>query len=159
MIDNYVPSLELCEKLRDLGWKKETMFYWLLINEEAEESGGSTKYHDIFYCNDYIDDSCDHQAYECSDKIPAPTVGEMLEAMQGTIQDHKYQLRFWKIGLCYDGYQMAYMDDDNKALFYATDVAIEMKFKTVTTELSLCEVCALTLIHLLENNLVKLEES
>lgn len=62
------------------------MFYWLLINEEAEESGGSTKYHDIFYCNDYIDDSCDHQAYECSDKIPAPTVGEMLpEFPKGTI--------------------------------------------------------------------------
>lgn len=144
MISNDVPSLELCKKLRDLGWKKETMFW------QVELESPELRY-EIHY-------KATWDFRLGNPTIPAPTVGEMMEAMQGTIQDHKYQLRFWKIGLCYDGYQMAYMDDDNKALFYATDVAIEMKFKTVTTELSLCEVCALTLIHLLENNLVKLEE-
>lgn len=29
MTSTHVPSLELCKKLRDLGWKKDTMFWWI----------------------------------------------------------------------------------------------------------------------------------
>lgn len=63
MISTHVPNLELCKKLRDLGWNKETMFWWI----ELTESSGMVVY------------GKDDREYEML--IPAPTVGEMLKVM------------------------------------------------------------------------------
>ena len=59
MISTHVPSLELCKKLSDLGWKKETMFWWNL------------------QC--FIKPFLMHgkSGYAAEVLIPAPTVGEI----------------------------------------------------------------------------------
>lgn len=74
MISNHVPSLDLCKKLRDLGWKKETMFFW-----KCDSNGGWTV--------EYRPSWDHHIRLDIIDAtIPAPTVGEMLpEFPKGTI--------------------------------------------------------------------------
>lgn len=119
MISAYVPSLELCKKLRDLGWKKDTMFFW-----KCDSNGGWTV--------EYRPSWDHHIRLDIIDAtIPAPTVGEMIDVMPNVMSFRKEHTRY-----------------------FCGSLIQPYSFEGKT----FAEAVARTLIHLLENNLVKLEE-
>ena len=75
-----VPNLQLCKKLKELGWDKETLFYYVL---NLAIKGKDPKHESIvFYKN-----TRSYQLFKkvesggCVLYIPAPTVAELGEVM------------------------------------------------------------------------------
>ncbi|MCK9629869.1 MAG: hypothetical protein M0R37_14935 [Bacteroidales bacterium] len=56
---NHYPSLELCQRLKELGWKQETEIVW------CQAAGALTRF----------------VGKECDKDIPAPSVAEMLDQL------------------------------------------------------------------------------
>ena len=84
-----VSSLELCKKLKELGWDKETLFYYVinLAIKEKDPVHGKLKF--------YSDTRSYHlfkrvESGGCILYIPAPTVAELGEAI-----GEKGLLKFW----------------------------------------------------------------
>lgn len=121
MISNDVPSLELCKKLRDLGWKKETMFW------QVELESPELRY-EIHY-------KATWDFRLGNPTIPAPTVGEMMEAIPCTMEIRKLKE------------------------LYPCELAVQFVNRREVFKADKFSNCfAMLLIHLLEHNLVKLEE-
>lgn len=120
MISTHVPSLELCKKISDLGWKKDTMFWWVEL--ESPELR-----YEIHY-------KATWDFRLGNPTIPAPTVGEMLEVMPDMWGIYKVRSHIYQVS------------DDR-----------EIRADNVFVQNNHANALACALIHLLENNLVKLE--
>lgn len=67
MNQSLVPTLELCQKMKKLGWKKETTFYWRVEIDDGEE------YPEVWFG--------DFEERLGLKKITSPTLQEILEEL------------------------------------------------------------------------------
>lgn len=120
-LSDKVVSLEIAQKLYDMGVRIETEFVWCVKREKTfltREENIAGGWHYIY---------------------PAPLACEILDVLPEYIVDGRYAL-FFRITKSKDIFMVAYTNfhrKDNKKL---------------------SDALALMLIHLLENNLIKLED-
>lgn len=67
MNQSLVPTIELCQKMKELGWKKETTFYWRVEIDDGEE------YPEVWFG--------DFEERLGLEKITSPTLQEILEEL------------------------------------------------------------------------------
>ena len=94
-LEKQVVNLELAKKLKELGFKQESLFYW--------SDGGELKTEEEYYnFMDYAESVGKPAGTEIQKHYPAYTVaelGEMLTDIQFTRKTHKNVKEKW---VCYD---------------------------------------------------------
>lgn len=133
-LENQVVSLELAKKLKELGVKQESLFYWNCDDEgytsriDQENKHGQK---DRFFIGDTV--TFTWLSYS------AFTASELAEMLPNTIEAESG-----------DELYLQLMNDDGEwAVYYDEDFPI-------FTDKSLVEALAACLIHLIKNNLIQL---
>ncbi len=131
-MEKYVCSLELAKKLKELGVKQESEFYWCLFNGKYELRDGQLMNRPV---NIY------------KEQISAFTAGESGDALPESI-DVKGEKAFW-----------LELGKDNNNMWYAVyRTAMEHKRLTDThRDNRLANCLTKMLIYLIENKLIKQE--
>ncbi|VVC75964.1 hypothetical protein AQUSIP_12650 [Aquicella siphonis] len=132
-LEEQVISLDLARKLHDLGVRSESLFRW----------------HDPLNDNDWEPTALKKAYIEKHDynpeNYPAYTVAELGEMLPVCIQDY-YWLEIHKIARNkYDGFIIKYVNDSFYSIF-------------ITANKKEADARCLTLVYLIENNYVKVED-
>ena len=91
-----VPNLQLCKKLKELGWDKETLFVWSPIPKVVGKNGiCETVGYDLAI-------NGKQRTYGSKVCYPAPTVAELGEALPEWVvfKGFKYRFQIWR--KCHD---------------------------------------------------------
>ena len=118
MIEKYVVSLDLAKKLKEAGWKKETVYWWVKTQHGIRLE--AIRYIELYPNQSYgiiwLDDAGKEEFMPLA---PAPLTEEILEKLPKKIVDDKtYRLRIeihddhYTVGYCYD-YLFSYQQGKN----------------------------------------------
>jgi len=94
--EEMVPDLELCERLKELGWERETYFIWAGFKSKVADLPEQVDVKPVFLFEEFCG-PCDRIA------APAPTVSEMLDILPDAIFIDDYTYTF-KMGHSHASY-------------------------------------------------------
>lgn len=105
---NHVTSLEVSKKLKEVGWKKETEFWWITKTRINSGDGHSGWYKEEV--KGIFELSYGKQGYVNSVRFPAPLATELLEELPINSKGG-YNLTMYKYDI---GYYAGYADSKNE---------------------------------------------
>lgn len=94
-------SLEVAKKLKEAGWKKETIFHWAKDGEQDEDIA------------EWIIQYSEDDSLTCWESWNAPQIHEILEELPDQIEDEKwgwYGLNLYQYGGEYTAYYQSHED-------------------------------------------------